>query len=301
MFKNLIVFRLKPTWNADFSDLEGQMANFKFVPCGPTTMRSSGWVEPRGQAHGALVESVNGHWIMRLCIETKVVPGSVVKRAVQARLEKIEEQEGRKPGKKETREIKDEVMLDLLPKAFTKVETVMVCVDFKDKFVLVDAGSLSKADDIVSAMVQTFENFGVDLLMTKSSPQSAMSHWLQGDGAPLPFEIGQEVELKALESKSVVKYSRHNLNIAEVKAHVATGKVPTKLELQWNARVTFTLTDALGIKKITFNDPVFEEDQADKEDAFDADLAIFTGEISEMLPNLIEVLGGEMFNEPVLA
>lgn len=103
MFKNLIVFRLKPTWSADFSSLEEQLNNFRFVPCHPATMRSSGWVEPRGQAHGALVESINGHWIMRLCIETKVVPSSVVKRAVKARLKKIELDTGHKPGKKEAK------------------------------------------------------------------------------------------------------------------------------------------------------------------------------------------------------
>lgn len=297
MFKNIIAYKIKPEWSAAFGALESQLQKHLFVPCGPTTVQTSGWVPPRGQAHGPLVESINGSWILKLAIESKSVPGSVVKRAVKERLELIEATTGRKPGKKETRSLKDEVMLDLLPKAFAKMETISVCINPEDKFVLVGAGSLSKSDSVIGSLVHCLDDFGVDLLATKTSPQSAMCSWLSGTYSPAYFEIGQEVELKGLENKSVVKYSSHNLEIDEIKAHIKSGKVATKLELEWNGRVKLTITDTLAIKKFTCLDVVFEDGQDEKDDAFDADMTIFTSEMDKLLPNLIEALGGEMTME----
>jgi recombination associated protein RdgC len=61
--------------------------------------------------------------------------------------------------------------------------------------------------------------------------------------------------------------------------------------------VSFVLTDALQLKKLDFLDGVFEDmpeiDKRDKDAVFDSDMAITTGELLELLPDLIEALGGE--------
>jgi recombination associated protein RdgC len=131
-------------------------------------------------------------------------------------------------------------------------------------------------------------------LNTQTSTAVAMADWLSTQSPPSGFTIDRECELKSSdESKAVVRYSRHPLDIEEVSAHINSGKVPTKLALTWMDRVSFVLTDTLQIKKIVFLDGVFDGTSQEKEDSFDADAAIATGELSQLISELLSVLGGE--------
>jgi recombination associated protein RdgC len=108
--------------------------------------------------------------------------------------------------------------------------------------------------------------------------------------------VDRECELKAAdESKSVVRYTRHALDTDEVVQHVEQGKLPTRLALTWNERVSFVLTESLQLKKLAILDVVLEENSGDrKDDSFDADIAIATGEIQPLIDDLLEALGGEV-------
>ena len=120
MFKNLMVYRLAPEWQPTLASIESALDGARFVECGATQPRSIGWVPPRNEDHAPLIEAVDGQWLLQLMVEIKLVPGSVVKRQVETLAERIEKTTGRKPGKKESKELKDEAKLDLLPMAFTK-------------------------------------------------------------------------------------------------------------------------------------------------------------------------------------
>ena len=120
-----------------------------------------------------------------------------------------------------------------------------------------------------------------------------MAHWLSTQEAPAGFTIDRECELKSAdEEKAVVRYARHALDIEEIQAHIAAGKLPTKLALSWDDRVSFVLTEGLQIKKLAFLDTE-AADKASGDDNFDADVALATGELSAFIPDLIEALGGE--------
>jgi recombination associated protein RdgC len=122
-----------------------------------------------------------------------------------------------------------------------------------------------------------------------------MAEWLVSQEAPAGFSVDRECELKAAdESKAVVRYARHRLDTDEVKQHVIDGKMPTRLALTWNERVSFMLTEGLQLKKLAFLDVVFEGTNNTKDDNFDADVAIATGELCKLLPDVLEALGGEM-------
>jgi recombination associated protein RdgC len=293
LFKNLIVHRIAPDWQCDLTQLEAALARTPFVECGATQERATGWVPPRGEAHGALAESVGGQWMLRFMAEAKVLPGSVVARRVKEKLARIEQETGRKPGKKEKRELKDEAVLDLLPMAFTKQGAMWVWIDPAARTLALDTGSQARADEVATLLTEALPGFALSLLHTQTSPQAAMAHWLATQEPPTGFTVDRECELKAAdEAKAVVRYARHPLDIEEVQAHIAAGKLPTKLALTWDDRVSFMLTEGLQIKKLAFLDTVFEDRAAD-DGGFDTDLAIATGEIARLLPDLLEALGGE--------
>ncbi|MES2993321.1 MAG: recombination-associated protein RdgC [Pseudomonadota bacterium] len=295
MFKNLIVYRIGPGWAANSAELEAGLEKMVFVECGATQAVSAGWAPPRGVAHAPLLESVGGQWLMKLVVEQRVVPSAVIKRRVDERAAQIEQATGRKPGKKQQKELKEEVLLDLLPQAFTKQAAIRVWLNPKDRLLLIDASSPAKADDVVTQLVKAAEGLALTPLHTAQSPAAAMSEWLTTGEPPAGFSVDRECELKSPdETKSAVRYARHALDIDEVRQHIAGGKVPTQLALTWQGRVSLLLTESMQVKKIAFLEGVFEGGSKPKADeAFEADAAIATGELGKLIPDLIDALGGE--------
>ena len=286
-------------WTLTQAQLEAALEEGRFLECGASQEKSVGWIEPRGEAHGPMVEIVGGQWLLKLMLEVKTVPGSVVKRKVQEQLDQIEATTGRKPGKKEKREIAEDVRHTLLPMAFTKQSSVTVWIDPKAQLLVLNCGSQAKADEVMAALIKAIDGLTVVLVNTQTSPAAAMSLWLASHEAPQGFSVDRECELKAAdESKAVVRYTRHALDTDEVSQHIAAGKVPTRVAMTWNDRVSFVLTEALQLKKVAFLDVVFEGAAAaagdGKDDGFDADAAIATGELAQLIPQLLEALGGEV-------
>lgn len=295
MFKNAIVYRLNHSWIPDLQAIESSLDQNRFIPCGPTQARSAGFIEPRGEPNGPMVESIDGQWIITLCVENKKVPGSVVQQHLLERLKLIEANTGRKPGRKESKELKEEIILELLPKVFPQQHTVRVWVDPRERLLVIDAGAQGKADMMMTELVKAIEGFGGALIQTAESPAVCMAHWLKTQENPNNFTVDRECELKATdESKSVVRYGRHALDIEEVKQHIEAGKMPTRLALTWSDHVSFVLSDTLQIKKITLVETETGEGGEGKDNGFDADVAILTGQLKLLLPDLFEALGGEV-------
>ncbi len=294
-----MIYRMTAGWPEVVATLEDALEEARFTECGASQEKSVGWVEPRGHEHGALVEVVGGQWLMKLMIEVKVIPASVVKRKVQEQLDHIEATTGRKPGKKERRDISEDARLALLPVAFTKQGSVQVWVDPTAGILVTDAGSQGKADEVMTWLIKAVNGLVVQLVNTQTSPSAAMALWLSTQEGPPDFTVDRECELKAAdESRAVVRYTRHALDTEEVSQHIAMGKVPTRLALTWSDRVSFVLTDTLQLKKVSFLETVFEGAAAapgdTQDDNFDADVAIATGELTKLIPDLLEALGGEV-------
>lgn len=301
-----MMYRLQSPWTVTVAQLEQALEAQSFVPCGATQKKSVGWVAPRGTEHGALVEVVGGQWMLKLRVEVKVLPGTVVKRRADEQIAHIEATTGRKPGRKEVREIRDEARLTLLPMAFTKQAHVWVWVDPKSGSMVVDAGSQSRADEVMTALVQVVPGLSAQLVNTQMSPAGAMAAWLASKEPPRAFSVDRECELKATdESKSVVRYSRHALDTDEVSQHIALGKMPTRLAMTWNDHVSFVLTEGLQLKKVALLDVVLENTATaardGEDDHFDTDVALMTGELIKLLPDLLEALGGEVVSPQATA
>ena len=295
MFKNLIVYRLGPDGPANMSQIQDALERDRFIECGLTQAMSVGWIEPRGVAHGPLIEVIDGQWLLTLQVEQRILPGAVVRRKAEELAAQVEKATGRKPGKKQMRELKDQATLDLLPLSFTKRAAVKIWIAPAQRLLMIDAGSAARADLALTALTKSLVGVSAQGIQTELSATVAMTEWLASQEAPRGFAIDRDCELKAADGeRPVVRYARHALDIDEIRGHLQAGKQPTRLALTWNGRVSFTLTDALQIKKLAFLDGVFEGRKAGRDDeAFDADAAIATGELAPLIGDLIDALGGE--------
>lgn len=292
MFKNISIYIPASSVAGRLHELQDAAEKHTFSECGPTQRSSSGWVEPRGELNGPLVESIDRQWIMRLKIEERVVSSGTFKKHMDERLRLIETNEGRKPGNKEKKDLRDEIMLDLLPTAQLRYKVVPVWIDVIENRLIIGSTVQTLCDKVVSLLVEMLPGFAVSYLQTKQSPQGAMAAWLRSYDAPSGFSIDTECELKATdESRAVVRYTNHPLGTDEIREHIDQGKLPTSLRLTFDDRISFTLTQHMDIKKIKLLDVV--TDDADPEaDVFDSTVVIETCEIGALLDDLIASLGG---------
>jgi recombination associated protein RdgC len=303
MFKNLLVYRIAPGWQPPpATALEAGLASHRFTGCRPTDSESAGWAPPRGPEHGPLLEVVAGQLVMLLGTQSRILPASVVREEMAHRLDAAEKALGHAPGRSAKKEIKEQVIHELLPRAFTKTSHTLVWLDPGARWLVVGSGSVKKADAVISALVEAFDSAGRTLslttLRTQLAPGTAMSGWLHGQQSPPGFSVDRECELKSAQDEgATVRYSKHALDIDEVVQHIESGKAATKLALTWRDRVSFVLGADLSLKKIELLEGVVDgggsaSDGAD--DTFDADVAISTGELARLIPDLIEALGGEL-------
>ncbi len=287
MFKNAIIYRL----NKLPDNMADAMGASQFTPCAATQDRSIGWIAPR-EENGVLLESVHGRWFAKAAIETKSVPSSEINKAVDAACEQIEQMTGRKPGKKERRELKENALLELLPQAFPKRKHVMVMIDKASELIFIDATSQGAADDVISLLVRA--GLEVAMVQTATTPASFMTECLLDDQDDFSdFIIGRECELKSTgEDGAKVTFKNHSLHTDEVRKHVTEGKLPTKLALCDGNETTFVLTDTMSLRKITYGVP--DATEAPDADKFDADCVLIGSALVSLAEHLISEMGGLM-------
>lgn len=293
-FKNIQLYRLPQPWDIAASALEAQLASHALQACGASDAQSFGWVPPRDGS--PLLHSVNQQYLLALGVEQKLLPASVVNQFAKDRAKEIAEAEGRKVGRKEMREIREQMTAQLLPRAFVRRRTTWGWIDPVHGWLAVDAGAIGKADEFIGHLRKSLDSLPAKPLQVARMPSAAMTGWLAEGDAPAGFTLDQDLELRSPE-QAKVRYVKHALEGAEIRQHIAGGKTATKLAMTWNDRISFVLTEDLQLKRLAFLDLLKEESENQSEDAderFDIDFALMCGEVARLLDDLVEALGGEV-------
>lgn len=294
-FKNLKLYRLAPNTDLTPERLDAALEPLVFQPGGSQDNQVSGWLPPR--EGGTLAHVQHGQILLRLHTEKKLLPATVINQASRARAQEIEERQGYKPGRKQMKDIKEQMTLELLPRAFVIGHDTHAWIDTVNRWVAIDAAAAARSDEVLGLLAKTLTPFPIVPLHVALSPAAAMTLWLSEDAAPAGFSIDQDTELRSTgESRATVRYVRQSVEADEVRRHIQAGKQCTRLAMTWNDRVSFILTDALDIKRVAPLD-VLKEHQvaqaANEADQFESDLALMSGELARLLEDLVAALGGE--------
>jgi recombination associated protein RdgC len=301
-FKNLRIYRFTKPFELSADELEPLLEEKAFHPCGRQDLSKYGWVPPIGQnthdsEFSAFTHACNGYIMLCAQREDKVIPASVIKQAVQERSEQIEQKEARKVFKKELDQLKDDVMLELLPRAFSKSQRVYGYISPKDNLLLIDASSSNKAEQFMSHLRDTLGSLPVIPPASKQQPTDVMTHWLTEQLAHPPFELEKECELSnPADSANVIRCKAQDLDADEIQSMLESGKRCTKLAVNWSDSIHCVIEGDLSIKRMKFDDRLI--DQANEADAeskaqqFDQDFAVMSLELSQFCEDLFKAFGG---------
>ncbi len=296
-FRNLQLFHLQQPFKLTPEELHHNLEPQAVKECGRLEPFSYGWEKPLGRDGGQLTHAANGCIMLCARKEEKILPASVVREKLAEKVEEIEEAESRKVRRREKEELKDILMQQLLPQAFTKSALTYAYIDPKGSWLIVDASSPKKAEELINLLRDSLGSLKLKPLTTAQSPISVMTAWLGEKGPQGGFIVSDECELRdPMEEGGIVRCRRQDLMGDEIESHLKAGKQVVKLALEWDERISFVLCDDLSIKRLGFMDIIQEEaaDVAAEDDAarFDADFAIMSLELGRFIPRLLEQFGG---------
>lgn len=292
-FKNLLPYRIDGAWSFTPGGFEQRLALRPLHPCTGLTSQTQGWVSPRDD--GQLVYGQGRQLLFALGTETKLLPATVVKDAAKVKAAQIEARMGFKPGKKQLRELREQITAELLPRAFARRRATRVWINPEAGWLIVDASSQQRGDEVLSALRDTLGECPFVPLATATSPMTGMTQWLAKGAAPGKFALDQDCEMKSGgDDPAAVRFARHGLEGDDVRRHVKDGKSVTKLGLVWNERMRLVLADPGIVRRVRFEmiqqDRTENEPQGGADERFDADFALMSGELTLLLADLVQAL-----------
>lgn len=293
-FKNAMIYRLTKSLDWSEKTLSDALENNQYHPCNQSEMSKFGWSTPL-KGSELLYFTVGKQILLLAQKEEKILPAHVIKRELDARVEKLEQAENRKLKKVEKQTLKDDVVATLLPRAFSKYQQTALWIDAENNLIYVDAASAKRAEDALALLRKSLGSLPVVPLTFANEPSLVMQEWVAKESIPQWLVSLEEAELRDA-NNGVIRCKQQALDSDEILSLV-NSKYVTKLALEWEEHLSFVLNEDCSLKRLKFadqirekNDDILKEDYAQR---FDADFVLMTGILSKLTENLLHDFGGE--------
>ncbi|MBK1645448.1 recombination-associated protein RdgC [Thiocapsa imhoffii] len=295
MFKNVRFYRLGSPFGLAADELETALTAARFRPCGPIETATIGWSPPLGDSSTALVHAVSGCFLMCARKQERLLPAAAITEALEERVADLENAEARDVGRAERRRLREQVMSEMLPRAFTRSRRTLLYVDTQAGWLVVDAASDRQAEDVISLLRETIETLPARPPAPRREPPRVLTAWLLNGDAPPDVVIGDACELRdANDTASLIRCRGQDLASDEILAHLRAGKQVLKLAVNWDDRLDFVLAEDLSLKRLRITDALLADlDDGDLEPAarLDAELAILALQLRELIARLDALFG----------
>lgn len=293
MFRNAKVFRLEGDFAFDQMQLHERLSDRAFRSCGPLETATLGWASPLGPNAENLAHQAGGCLLIAARRQERLLPASVVAEAVAEKVAEIEQGEGRDVGRRERGRLREELLTEMLPRAFTRSRLLRAYIDPAAGWLVVDASSDKLAEELINLLRESLGSLPVKPLRATTAVDERLSAWVANNAAANGFDIEDQCELRDQgDSRGVVRCRGQDLTSPEIRAHLDSGKRVVALGLTWNERLSLVMDEDLSLKRLRFSDELIEdalEDGTEDQQArLDAEFIIMAGELRTLLAALTD-------------
>ena len=295
-FRNLSLFRFPESTARSLKKLEKQFDSRRLRQCGPLELATRGFVSPYGRDSEELLHRIGAFCLVTIGAEERLLPSVVVNEELAGRLAKVTAKQACRIGAKERKRLKEEVISELLPRAFIRPSRLYAYLDTENGWFVVDTASRKAAEDAVSEVREALGRFPATPMAPEESVRTLMTGWLIDGKLPAGLALGEECELRdPAEAGAVVRCRRQDLESDEVREHLKSGKQVFQLGLVFDDRMSFVLGEDLVVHKLRFLDIVLDglgEGTAESARAeLDASFALMTLELKSLFGHLEKWFG----------
>lgn len=295
-FRQIQLFQLVDKITYEPEAIAEKMQAMAFKPCLASFPVSVGWISPFDDENAPLVHAANGNIMLCMQVEEKILPATVIRQALMEKIKKIEKLEDKKVRAKEKLSLKDEVIMDLLPRAFSKLTKIYAYIDTKNARLVMGTLNQVKTDQFITLFKRSFSEGFRAYELTKLPP--IMTSWLRTKKSPGVFAIEDTCTMHdPNQVKRIVRCQNQDLFANGVQAFIKDGSEVKQLALSWHDRVDFILADDFTLRSIQLRDEVIaaakEIDVETKQQQFDADFFIMTQTFTGLFDDLLALFAKE--------
>ncbi len=308
-FKQAQFFQLETSVVSTPDAVRETLVDYAFQGCLPSMSYAVGWAPPIDEEEAPLALTVNGCTMICLQIEEKILPTIVIRQELQKKIKEIEAEEGRKVYHKEKQNLKDELLITLMPRAFTKLSKIYAYIDSQHRRLVLGTTNAKKTEQFLVLFRKTFGDVVEALELPKISP--ILTSWLQQKNCPQSLSIEKACVLQDVQQqRRVIRCREQDLLADNILSFLQDGCEVKQLAMNWHDRVDFMILDDLSLQSIKYADEIIQQvkdmEAGTKQQQFCADFLLMTETLVALFNDLYEAcksfaMDGHTHSKPSLA
>jgi recombination associated protein RdgC len=249
-FKNFYIYKFTKPVDALMAGLSETLGKMPLMPCSGLAPQSLGWVSPVKLADAPMaIEQGPFHWI-RLGREERLLPASVVRETLEERVQAISEETGHPVSSKRKKDMREAIIAELMPRAFTRRQYTDVLIDRERGLLLVATGTDKRADECTSLLRETLGELPVRKVEPKSPVTDRLTQWIHAPAClPAGWTLEDHCELRSADSDpAVLGLRKMSINKDDLKSWLDSKFRVSKLRINWRDEVSLTLDNQARLK-----------------------------------------------------
>lgn len=294
--KGFITYTIPEGFSLNWDEEKQQqlLQTSRFKECGEHDAERKGFIPfVDEEGNESIIKSFAGLQVINIGTSKKKVPAGAVKKRLENAIaerkelfEKHNPSEEYKISKEDKDELKANIIEEMLPQCFSEETSNFVIIDVQESLVYVFNTNKKGAENLTWYLRSRNETFPVGNIVDEDHEyaiSSKLSNFVTS-GLNTKLSLGNYVELDSTEGK--VTWKKESLYFSEAKSLIEDdSKEVTKIGLDWDGVVSFTVDNKFTISGLKFDSSVIAEGGS-----FEADVLIALNEIRSFTKELFKEL-----------